>query len=1597
MAVSSHLSGLGSLELAELAARAWLGEDWTALGARPRSPSQAFRSNDGRRALWVSLEGVGDTALLTEDLVRSPELQELIWLDLRAPGSPLLDLSTFAPHITSRGLADLLEAIEQDDALAPWSRARSAPPQLEPADALWAWMSVDLVAEQFVRMAATGGDNARKTSLKRVFTDLPLQHRGENDLRFVEHVLRVAAGAGLGLFGRHHGADRMLLVGGPGQGKTTLGQHLCQAHRAAMLRTFGAPLSPEAAALVEELDEAADAVTCQRIPLFITLHRFADALAQGEVDTVEAWVARHANARLEAQRITPELVDGWLRRWPALIVFDGLDEVPPSANREPMLAAVLRFLARHEGHDLVVIASTRPQGYRGELDGWATLQLADLEPDDVHRYGEKLYASWVPHDAARRAELLKRLDQASTDPTTSHLARSPLQVLILAALVEQSGRPPRERWRLFREYFRIILDRERERQFAAVLRDHQDLIERLHAELGYRAQLAGELAGGTSDGLRRSDVAEIVRALLQADHQDPATIDDLVDRIDRAVFDRLVFLSGEGDDRVRFDVRSLQEFFAAERLFLGPEALVARHLEAIAGSAHWRNVLLFAVGRLVAERPHLLDRIDPLCDAVDAVEGGLGGVAGSGMRLALWLLTDGAVAAKPRMVEVLLRRVIERVGELEEDDEGVLRNAAGDWLRDVLLPHLIHAAQGGARNIAHLWFELRREGGEQSEAELDAARIQQEPWVIDALSGSINHGLSALDLHLAVLARRRLPLRDALWFYDVGPHLNVSANWSWLQSPHSAPFDGVTDIHYLPIVHDDGPSHPSWAILEPWSRFVQDPTAERLADVLTCAEVRLAPDDHVLRDWAPWPIAAIAALPRSSWPAVLDRLRAGALGSATEWSRANRRWVDGKVRDEDLVAALRSPLPFTAEIGDVGVPLGCILHPALVTRAQHLAQKLDDHTLREAISRWMTAAYEREASIQSCPEAQDLDAFRRRWYRLTLLPSWWQDDAWLTHLADIAAWSVAHEVWTEVIPTPEAPAALLPASRRHPWLLRWLVDLPDLDPTELATIPASFEDPRLTWVALLLRLPLLTPDEAPTLATWMKAHEDSSAWGLPRVPDRLVKHAPPGATLLLRLMLEAGLGDPVALRRAIRDLLSARPTSLQSPAVARDHGLPLPLRPQAVVPPADDPMQPVHLRSLAVQHLRVWADQTLTLRDPTPDRGSWLFFVGPNGSGKTTLLRGLALSLLDAPTADKLLPEIPGTLVATGAEEARVTLTFSDDRHAAARVRGSQVVPNGPPPDLFVVAYGPRRGTLLGVTRQEVRFQPAEAVETLFIEGGNLIHAPSWLKDLHTARLEQAGGEGSVILDAVLDALKQLLPGVTAIDVSSAGVTVRLRGSGPLLLEALSDGYLTTAGWVIDLVARWVDRQRARGRSITPDLLSRMTGLVLIDEIDLHLHPRWQWAVVDTMRELFPRMSFVATTHNPITLLGAMPGEVAVIEVGPSGRSVATMRDIPRGTNAEELLTGPWFGLPSTVDRDTLKLLDEQRLLLRQGGDPARLAGLEAELNQRLGRSPGTGVEREAERMLALERRRRLEEMTPDEREQAKQRAVEALRRAARR
>jgi predicted ATP-binding protein involved in virulence len=172
-----------------------------------------------------------------------------------------------------------------------------------------------------------------------------------------------------------------------------------------------------------------------------------------------------------------------------------------------------------------------------------------------------------------------------------------------------------------------------------------------------------------------------------------------------------------------------------------------------------------------------------------------------------------------------------------------------------------------------------------------------------------------------------------------------------------------------------------------------------------------------------------------------------------------------------------------------------------------------------------------------------------------------------------------------------------------------------------------------------------------------------------------------------------------------------------------------------------------------------------------------------------------------------------------------------------------------------------------------------------------------------------------------------------------------------------------------------------------------MTGVAIVDEIDLHLHPRWQRDVVASVRARFPRMSFVVTTHNPLTLLGARPGEIYVLRRNEQGDVDVMQRDLPPGSGAEQILTGDWFGLVSTLDDETLRLLEEHRRMIRDlGPDAPAVIKREQELRQRLGSFADTSIERLAHGAAAQVIEEDIRTLTVEQREEAQEKIASLLR-----
>jgi uncharacterized protein (TIGR02646 family) len=330
---------------------------------------------------------------------------------------------------------------------------------------------------------------------------------------------------------------------------------------------------------------------------------------------------------------------------------------------------------------------------------------------------------------------------------------------------------------------------------------------------------------------------------------------------------------------------------------------------------------------------------------------------------------------------------------------------------------------------------------------------------------------------------------------------------------------------------------------------------------------------------------------------------------------------------------------------------------------------------------------------------------------------------------------------------------------------------------------------------------------------------------------------------------------------------------------------------------------------------------------------SWLMLLGENSSGKSSALQAAALALIGQAWRDRLRLDAR-RFVRHGATEGRVRVFLtgaSEPIEMSFSLASPDFTSSPAEPKVLLLGYGatrllPRAGVTppanLDVARVDNLFNPFEPLND----------ASAWLLSLPDPSFDHIARALKVLLQ--LGAQDRLARRDGRVEAELFGTTVTL--------EELSDGYQSLLALTTDIMR--VMHQRWEAMEVAE-------GIVVLDEIGSHLHPRWRMRVVGGLRQVFPRVQFLASTHDPLCLRGLVGGEVAVMRRDGSGRIVA-VTDLPpvRGLRVDQLLTSEYFGLSSTVDPDLEERFGEYyRLLALRKPDAAqkrRIAELKAELDR---------------------------------------------------
>ncbi|MBV0882135.1 hypothetical protein KTQ42_22930 [Noviherbaspirillum sp. L7-7A] len=581
------------------------------------------------------------------------------------------------------------------------------------SNAIRNWLVEQLIAHEHAKLGQ-GGHTQNQVPLRTVFVDLPVSKSINNEggnverVPFVERLLssdtirlRTASKArGTPSLNKtdipndddqdfdigensnaEFGFSATLLIGGPGQGKSTLGQLACQLHRAALLKPLEQDLTTTQRDLVRSFEVHTKNKSVKQplslpksplLPLQISLPDFIAWFAKDKVDSknLPYPVFLRFITDLKSARncgLTAETLISLAPNIPFLIVLDGFDEVGAIHDRHAIVDASRELLtALSEKNALAqVIATTRPQGYAGELAQiglpLTPRYLVPLLKNEALAYAQKLIEAKIP-GADLKSKAFERIQEAAAEPSTERLLTTPLQVTILTALVQQLGRAPRERWNLFFRYFSYTYDREIERETYAsrLLADHRSHIEQIHARVALLLQVEAERDGGAAARMPRSRLESVIEAVLSEDEVAEDERAELVKSISIAAEQRLVFLVEPEPGSFGFEIRSLQEFMAAWALTSGRDNEIEGRLQQVAIAPMFRNVTLFMASRLFSEGSPLRDILaDRICGALDDDPNDYAAhLSRAGSLLALDTLEEGAVLSQPRRARALMERAV---------------------------------------------------------------------------------------------------------------------------------------------------------------------------------------------------------------------------------------------------------------------------------------------------------------------------------------------------------------------------------------------------------------------------------------------------------------------------------------------------------------------------------------------------------------------------------------------------------------------------------------------------------------------------------------------------------------------------------------------------------------------------------------------------------------------------------------------------------------------------------------------------------------------------------------------------------------------------
>jgi len=342
---------------------------------------------------------------------------------------------------------------------------------------------------------------------------------------------------------------------------------------------------------------------------------------------------------------------------------------------------------------------------------------------------------------------------------------------------------------------------------------------------------------------------------------------------------------------------------------------------------------------------------------------------------------------------------------------------------------------------------------------------------------------------------------------------------------------------------------------------------------------------------------------------------------------------------------------------------------------------------------------------------------------------------------------------------------------------------------------------------------------------------------------------------------------------------------------------------------------------------------------------SWNILLGDNGVGKSNILKAIALALTGSDASS-----FAGRLIKSGKTNSQIFLETNGNSYMSEiyfTSTGAMVSSNPPRPleseGWLAMGFPPLRTVSWNrpkAPEAETKGRPTPEDLLPIIVGAPdprldklkqwLVNLDYWIKNEREKRKsngETTEGRYERLRKEFFKVVGVLTEGLTIefkeVKPQTNEVTV-ITDDGEVPLEAISQGTTSLIGWVGILLQRLYEIYGEEEADPT-----KKYALVLMDEIDAHLHPAWQQSLIRKLRTIFPNVQFIATTHSPL-IVGGLPSEQVFRFVRDDDGRVVQQPVNPQMMlgRADQILTGDLFGLKTTLDSITQEEIENYKRLL---------------------------------------------------------------------